>query len=103
MKKAQLFSQSWSEVTSGERNEIVFERLNKTYGAYEIRTNYDNTLVKAFVGTVSLIALLSAVYFIARTIPDIILPVPYLPPIVITPPSAIQPVIPKTDPVTPPA
>ena len=55
---SKLFS-NWAQVTSGGRNEIVFERLNKTYGAYEIRTNYDNTLTKAFVATVFLIGLLS--------------------------------------------
>lgn len=65
---SKLFS-NWAEVTSGERNEIVFERLNKTYGAYEIRTNYDNTLTKAFAGTVLFIGLLTSTYFIVRTIP----------------------------------
>lgn len=69
MNAQKLFSQNWSEVTGGERNEIVFERLNKTYGAYEIRTNYDRTLVKAFSATGLLIVLLAAVFFIARTIP----------------------------------
>lgn len=58
MKTNHLFSQGWAEVTGGERNEIVFERLNKTYGAYEIRTNYDRVLVKSFFGTISFIVLL---------------------------------------------
>lgn len=62
--KTKLFS-DWSEVTSGERNEIVFERLNKTYGAYEIRTNYENTLLKAFSATTLFIVLLSLLLFIS--------------------------------------
>jgi len=61
---SKLFS-GWSEVTSGERNEIVFERLHKTYGAYEIRTNYDRTLLKAFSATALLIILLSVYIFIS--------------------------------------
>ena len=65
---SKLFS-NWAQVTNGERNEIVFERLNKTYGAYEIRTNYDNTLTKAFAATLLFIGLLTSSYFIVRTIP----------------------------------
>jgi protein TonB len=71
-----LFSRNWSEVTGGERNEIVFERLNKTYGAYEIRTNYDNTLVKSFSATGLLILLLAAVFFITKSIPTIEVNIP---------------------------
>ena len=66
--KTNPFSQNWSEVTSGNRNEIVFERLNKTYGAYQIRTDYDNTLLKAFSATVFFIALFSSLTFIHENI-----------------------------------
>ncbi len=66
---SKLFS-GWSEVTSGERNEIVFERLHKTYGAYEIRTNHNNTLTKAFSGTCFLIVLFSVVVIITKSIPS---------------------------------
>jgi len=59
MKTHQMFSQSWSEVTGGERNAIVFEHLNQRYGAYEIRINYDRTLLKAFSATALLIVLIS--------------------------------------------
>ncbi|MBI4931621.1 MAG: energy transducer TonB [Bacteroidetes bacterium] len=69
MKTQPLFSQSWSEVTGSERNEIVFERLNKTYGAYEIRTHYDQTLLKAFAGAGLFIILLSAAMLFSRAIP----------------------------------
>ena len=58
MKTSKMFS-NWSEVTGRERNEIVFERLNKMYGAYEIRTNYNTTLLKAFLGSGLLVLLIS--------------------------------------------
>lgn len=72
--KSKMFS-NWSEVTSGERNEIVFERLNKTYGAYEIRTNYDNTLAKAFSATIIFIIFFSGLTFISKSKP-ISIPIP---------------------------
>src|ERR1051326_4443680 len=90
-----FFSSPWSEVTGNERNEIVFERLNKTYGAYEIRTNYDNTLLKAFSATGLLIVLLSAVYFIARVIPESVVKVPDTGIVHITKPPIDNPVMPK--------
>ena len=72
---SQLFS-NWSEVTGRERNEIVFERLNKTYGAYEIRTTYDNTLLKAFSATGLLIAALAAIFFIVKSMPPVQIEIP---------------------------
>ena len=67
MKTKQFLSGNWSEVTNGERNEIVFEGLNKIYGAYEIRRNYDRALAKAFFGTSLLIVLLSVVILIPKS------------------------------------
>ena len=69
MKTTSKMFSNWSEVTSGERNEIVFERLNKTYGAYEIRTSYDRTLLKAFSATGLFIVFLSATLLIVRPVP----------------------------------
>ncbi|MBI4945754.1 MAG: TonB family protein [Bacteroidetes bacterium] len=65
MKKQQLFSQSWAEVTSGERNAIVFEHMNQSYGAYEIRENYDRTLLKTFFGMTLLVVLFSFWMFLS--------------------------------------
>lgn len=36
---------NWQEVTSSERNEIVFENRNKNYGAFQIRRQYNNQIV----------------------------------------------------------
>ena len=98
-----LFSHNWSEVTGGERNEIVFERLNKTYGAYEIRTTYDNSLLKAFSATGLLIALFVSAYFIVRIIPDIKVLIPDSPSIVIDPPPVTLDPIHKPETYTHPA
>ena len=36
---------NWQEVTSSERNNVVFENRNKNYGAFQIRRQYNNQLV----------------------------------------------------------
>ena len=97
MKTHPLFSQSWSEVTSGERNEIVFENLNHNYGAYEIRRNYDRTLLKAFSVTATLIILLSAYLLISSLFKkaEIIIPPSTDATIIICPPKTNEPIIPK--------
>lgn len=68
MKINPLSSPDWSEVTNRERNQVVFEHLNKSYGAYEIRTNYDTSLLKAFSAltvliTISSVCIIISVYF----------------------------------------
>lgn len=45
------FSQ-WTDPTDEDRNELVFEKRNKAYGAYAIRKNYNKTLVRALVFSV---------------------------------------------------
>jgi len=44
------FSQ-WTNPTDEKRNALVFESKNKAYGAYQIRRNYDATLIRALVFT----------------------------------------------------
>lgn len=66
----------WSEVTSEERNEVVFEHLHKNYGAYEIRTNYDRALIRSFSTIGSLILLLSAGLTFLRTAPELKINIP---------------------------
>ncbi len=98
--KTKMFS-GWSEVTSEERNRIVFERLNQRYGAYQIRTNYDNTLLKAFSSTVLLAILLSGLFLFSPKIdPPVIIPdtgaIRIDPPV--TDPPIIPPIIPPVIP-----
>jgi hypothetical protein len=37
-------SRNWQSATSSLRNKLIFENRNKRYGAYNIRTDYNNTL-----------------------------------------------------------
>lgn len=43
-------TRNWQVVTSEKRNEAVFEKRNKAYGAYQIRTNYDKRLLLILLG-----------------------------------------------------
>ena len=97
MKTQTMFSRGWSEVTSGERNAIVFERLNQSYGAYEIRKNYDRTLLKAFSATTLLILLLSAYLLISAFLKnaEVIIPPSTNATLIVLPPKANDPEIPK--------
>lgn len=72
--KTKMFS-NWSEVTSGERNQLVFENLNKSYGAYEIRNNYDKTLLKAlFLIVITTLFIFGLSLFSSNIKPIIIIP-----------------------------
>lgn len=97
-----MFS-AWQEVTDGERNQVVFEHLNKTYGAYEIRTNYDRTLAKALFSVMLLSVLLVTVSFFTSSFEPII-DIPPTPPERVDIPYILPPIIPPvTPPITPPA
>ena len=47
----------WQQVTSSNRNDIVFEEKNKNYGAYQIRRDYNKNLLLIIVGLILLIGL----------------------------------------------
>lgn len=55
-------SRSWQRVTSEIRNETVFEKRNKAYGAYVIRRDYDRNLVLIMLSLVCGTGLLFAAY-----------------------------------------
>ncbi|MES2798400.1 MAG: TonB family protein [Bacteroidota bacterium] len=38
-------SRSWQQVTSASRNDVVFEDRNRSYGAYQIRKDYNRNLI----------------------------------------------------------
>lgn len=96
-----MFS-AWQEVTSGERNQVVFEHLNKNYGAYEIRTNYDRTLVRSLFSVVLISLLISAYCFYTSFINPIVI-IPFIPAIQVDVPHITPPVAPLIHPpVTPP-
>jgi len=55
-------SKTWQQVTSSNRNDLVFENRNRTYGAYVLRRDYDKRLM-----TIMLSVLLSIVLSTAHT------------------------------------
>jgi protein TonB len=55
-------SRSWQRVTSEIRNETVFEKRNKAYGAYVIRRDYDRNLVLIMLSLVFGTGILFAAY-----------------------------------------
>jgi periplasmic protein TonB len=58
--------------TSG-LNEVIFDKRNKNYGAYQIRTQYNQTILKSLMGLSSLIVLLfvsNYTYHKFNTIPN---------------------------------
>ena len=96
MNTQNLFSQSWSEVTSGERNNLVFEQLNKNYGAYQIRVNYDRTLIIVFSSIGLLTLLLSALLMFAGSGAVPAIKIPVLDPGIFTQQRITEIFIPKT-------
>jgi protein TonB len=109
-------SGNWDDVTSHNRNEIVFEGRNKEYGAYVVRQRYNGTLLLALLIAASFGVLVAAVpmmmnYFfphhvlpIAKTndvvavIKDyyhkerkVVIPKPVLPPHTLPPANIVRP------------
>lgn len=64
-----LSSKSWQQITSAERNDLVFEDRNHAYGAYEIRKNYDRNLILVMAGVVLVIGTAFGVYKIVKNLP----------------------------------
>ncbi|MEO6883482.1 MAG: TonB family protein [Bacteroidia bacterium] len=63
-----LFISDWNNVLSDGRNEIVFEKRNKEYGAYVIRREYSRTVVMALLIAIAAIVLLVGIPMIVRLI-----------------------------------
>ncbi len=51
---------SWSNVTQEERNQIVFESKNKSYGAFKIRREYNRIVIIALGATLAVALVLTA-------------------------------------------
>jgi len=62
-------SRSWQNVTSSTRNNVVFEQRNKTYGAYEIRKNYDKTILFVLLGIITAIGVSYGSYLFIKSRP----------------------------------
>jgi protein TonB len=62
-------AKSWQQVTSDERNEIVFEDRNHEYGAYQIRTNYSRNLILVMAGVILFIGTTFGIYKLIMNLP----------------------------------
>jgi periplasmic protein TonB len=63
-------SKTWQQVTSAERNEVVFEDRNHEYGAYQIRTNYSRNLILVMAGVILFIGTAFGVYKLIMNLPQ---------------------------------
>ncbi|MGV3631483.1 MAG: energy transducer TonB [Bacteroidota bacterium] len=69
-------ARKWQQVTSVERNEIVFENRNKKYGAYVIRRDYDKSMVYIMASVVAIFGLGFGTFIYARSMPDEVIRLP---------------------------
>lgn len=60
----------WQQVTSANRNELVFEHRNKAYGAYVIRRDYDKRMIIILASVILGIGLIYGTYMIIKSIPE---------------------------------
>ncbi len=65
-----LSSKSWQQITSVERNEVVFEDRNHEYGAYQIRTNYSRNLILVMAGVILFIGTTFGIYKLIMNLPQ---------------------------------
>lgn len=63
-------SKSWQQVTSSDRNAIVFENRNHEYGAYQIRTDYNKRLIWIVLAVTLLIGAAFTTYKIIQGIEE---------------------------------
>lgn len=63
-------SKSWQAVTSSERNELVFEERNRSYGAYQIRKDYNKNLLLIILSITLFIGISYGTYRYVTSIPE---------------------------------
>lgn len=63
-------TRSWQRVTSADRNNVVFDERNKAYGAYQIRQNYDKSLIFIILSVTVAIGLSYGVYRFIDSLPE---------------------------------
>ncbi len=88
-------SRSWQQVTSSVRNNAVFEKRNKDYGAFVIRRDYDKTLMIIMISFVFSTGLIFAGYLGFKNDPK---PIAFKPPVVVEPETEIL-ILTKDEPV----
>jgi protein TonB len=63
-------SKTWQQVTSSNRNEIVFENRNRSYGAYVLRNDYDKRLTYIMLSILLSIGVIYGSYVIIKNLPE---------------------------------
>ncbi|MES2798397.1 MAG: energy transducer TonB [Bacteroidota bacterium] len=63
-------SRTWQQVTSGMRNEVVFEDRNRAYGAYQIRQNYNKNLLLIIGIMVASMGLAFGIHQYVKSLPE---------------------------------
>ena len=63
-------ARNWQQVTSADRNEIVFADRNKEYGAYTLRRDYDKRMVIILVSFIATLGLSFGIYSYIKSIPE---------------------------------
>jgi protein TonB len=63
-------ARDWQQVTSADRNEIVFADRNKEYGAYTLRRDYDKRMVIILVSFIATLALSFGIFAYLKSIPE---------------------------------
>ncbi len=62
---------SWNNAINQDRTELVFEKRNKEYGAYEIRKNYERWVLRSFLFTLAAILIAVAIPVIINLISNL--------------------------------
>ena len=63
-------ARKWQQVTSPERNSIIFAGKNQDYGAYALRRDYDKKIIYILIGLAAVIALTFGISKYLRSIPE---------------------------------
>ena len=69
-------SRTWQQVTSSVRNDLVFQNRNRTYGAFQLRNEYDKRLMFIMLGILLTIGISYGTYVIIQNLPEEKLPPP---------------------------
>lgn len=60
-------SRDWQSATSIAKNQIIFEKRNKRYGAYKLRSDYNDTLMFILIGCIAFVMIINLMASHIRT------------------------------------
>lgn len=69
-------AKSWQQVSSPNRNDLVFANRNKSYGAYVLRNEYDKRMMIIIISLLLFISLAYGAWMIYKSIPEVVPPIP---------------------------